>query len=189
MKKIIRKNFLSFIFIIVLIFSNCFLSFSNIWYNDDIGIKYIFEDDTFKSNWKWLDSDADLLAECYYFDENGYLVHNTTIAPDGTTINALGQWIENGVVQTKQLNKITENDLTNILENKYLEFVNKCEEIKKSKKSFVEKLDTIIELKTHFRSKIPHLCAMYGYSNKYGNEVVNKFKYYTDDLITEIKYD
>lgn len=54
------------------------------------------------SSWQWLDGNKDGIAECYYFDGNGYCLMNTT-TPDGYQVDANGAWIVNGVVQTKQV--------------------------------------------------------------------------------------
>lgn len=50
--------------------------------------------------WQWIDGNNDGIAECYYFDQNGYMLASTT-TPDGFTVNADGAWTVNGVVQTK----------------------------------------------------------------------------------------
>ena len=52
------------------------------------------------SCWQWIDGDGDGLAECYYFDINGYLYTNGS-TPDGSTVNDKGAWVVNGVVQTR----------------------------------------------------------------------------------------
>ena len=52
------------------------------------------------NGWQWIDGNKDGVAECYYFDSNGYLLVGTT-TPDGYSVNADGAWTENGVVQTK----------------------------------------------------------------------------------------
>ena len=54
------------------------------------------------NSWQWLDGNGDGVAECYYFDGNGYMLANTT-TPDGYTVNADGAWTVNGVVQTKSV--------------------------------------------------------------------------------------
>ncbi len=64
----------------------------------------------FGGSWVWIDDNADGIAECYYFevsrqhgqDEryNGYLVRDA-VTPDGCTVNAEGEWVVDGVVQTK----------------------------------------------------------------------------------------
>lgn len=54
----------------------------------------------YANGWQWVDGNGDGVAECYYFDGNGYIATNGT-TPDGYQVNADGQWIQNGVVQTK----------------------------------------------------------------------------------------
>ena len=51
---------------------------------------------------KWIDGNGDGTAESYYFDQNGYLITNTT-TPDGYTVNADGAWVQDGVVQKRQV--------------------------------------------------------------------------------------
>ena len=53
-----------------------------------------------KGGWAWLDGNNDGVAECYYFDTNGWALMNTK-TPDGYTVNANGAWVLNGKVQTK----------------------------------------------------------------------------------------
>jgi hypothetical protein len=53
------------------------------------------------STWDWIDSDDDGVAECYYFDANGYILTNQ-FSPDGYKLNNLGQWVVQGVVQTQK---------------------------------------------------------------------------------------
>ncbi len=69
----------------------------------------------FGGSWVWIDDNADGIAECYYFkvthqyeqDErgNGYLMRDT-VTPDGYTVNVDGEWVVDGVVQTKPANKV-----------------------------------------------------------------------------------
>lgn len=54
----------------------------------------------YANGWQWIDGNNDGIAECYYFDQNGYMLASTT-TPDGFTVNADGAWTVNGVVQTK----------------------------------------------------------------------------------------
>lgn len=56
-----------------------------------------------KSTWSWIDGNNDGVAECYYFDPNGYCLINT-ITPDYYYVNPSGAWVINGVVQTKEAN-------------------------------------------------------------------------------------
>ncbi|WP_251501069.1 hypothetical protein [Otoolea muris] len=56
---------------------------------------------TYATNgWKWIDGDNNGIAESYYFDNNGYMLVNTT-TPDGYTVNADGAWIVEGEIQTQ----------------------------------------------------------------------------------------
>lgn len=55
-----------------------------------------------KNEWKWIDGDGNGIAECYYFDANGWLLTNT-ITPDQYTVNENGAWCLDGVVQTKSI--------------------------------------------------------------------------------------
>ncbi|MDO4962279.1 MAG: hypothetical protein Q4E57_10605 [Eubacteriales bacterium] len=50
------------------------------------------------NTWYWI-KDSDGAIRCYYFDQNGWLATNQTIS--GNTVNEQGQWVVNGVVQTK----------------------------------------------------------------------------------------
>lgn len=52
------------------------------------------------NGWQWVDGNGDGVAECYYFDANGYCLMNTT-TPDGYKVDGNGAWLVNGAVQTK----------------------------------------------------------------------------------------
>lgn len=58
----------------------------------------------YQGGWQWIDDDKDGIAKCYYFDEYGWLETGTTTL-DGYTVNENGEWVKNGVVQTKLLTK------------------------------------------------------------------------------------
>lgn len=63
------------------------------WYDNGNG--------AYTSNgWQWIDGNGDGVAESYYFDENGWLLTNTS-TPDGYKVDANGAWVQNGVIQTK----------------------------------------------------------------------------------------
>ena len=51
-------------------------------------------------SWQWLDGNGDGAAECYAFDENGWL-YAATQTPDGYQVNEDGAWTENGAVRTR----------------------------------------------------------------------------------------
>lgn len=63
-------------------------------------------DGTYAQNgWQWIDDNGDGVAECYYFDANGWMYANT-ITPDGFQVNASGAWVENGVVKTNAVSTV-----------------------------------------------------------------------------------
>ena len=79
-------------------------SFAAGWQKNDTGWWYGTNagNTTWHANgWQWIDGNNDGVAECYYFDANGYMLANTT-TPDGYTVNADGAWTENGVAHTRQ---------------------------------------------------------------------------------------
>ena len=69
--------------------------------------------DYFKSSWQWIDGNQDGIAECYYFDENGWMFENT-ITPDGYTVNENGAWTVSNIVQTKTSDLIPKNNTNNM---------------------------------------------------------------------------
>lgn len=71
------------------------------WQSDANGWWWQEDDGSYPANtWKWIDGNNDGVAEFYYFDGNGYMLSNGT-APNGSQVNAEGQWVVNGVVQTQ----------------------------------------------------------------------------------------
>lgn len=76
-------------------------AFAGQWNQDSGGWWYQNDDGTYPVNsWQWIDGNADGVSECYYFNENGYCLMNTT-APDGKTVDSNGALIISGIVQTK----------------------------------------------------------------------------------------
>ena len=62
------------------------------------------------NGWQWIDGNNDGIAECYCFNQNGYMLAST-ITPDGFTVNADGAWTVNGVVQTKSCKRIQRHSI------------------------------------------------------------------------------
>lgn len=61
--------------------------------------RYDFDNGSFATNsWQWLDGNNDGIAECYYFDQDGWLA-TSCVTPDGFTVDENGAWIVNGQVQ------------------------------------------------------------------------------------------
>lgn len=75
-------------------------AFAEGWKHDDAGNYWTYEksDGTeAKNEWLWIDGNNDRIAECFYFDSNGKMLSNTT-APDGSKVNANGEWVSEGNV-------------------------------------------------------------------------------------------
>ncbi len=85
----------------VMALSMSLTAFAGQWMKDDVGYWWKNIDGTYPvSSWQWLDGNNDGIAECYYFNESGYILTNTT-TPDGYQVNSDGAWIQNGVVVTR----------------------------------------------------------------------------------------
>ena len=78
----------------------------NAWWYDLGNGKY------YMSSWQWIDGNHDGIAECYCFDENGWMCENT-ITPDRFTVNENGAWTVDNIVQTKSANLISQNNNNN----------------------------------------------------------------------------
>ena len=69
-------------------------TFAGQWEQTGSDWKYMQDNGTYATNgWQWID------GKSYYFDANGIMAKNTTV--DGYTVNADGQWVVDGVVQTQ----------------------------------------------------------------------------------------
>lgn len=76
-------------------------AYAGTWQQDATGWWWQNDDNSYPANrWEWLDGNKDGVAECYYFDKNGYLVVNA-VTPDSFQVNGDGAWVVNGVVQTQ----------------------------------------------------------------------------------------
>ena len=76
-------------------------AFAGTWKQDAKGWWWDNGNGTYpKSCWQWCDGNNDGIAECYYFDENGYCLQNCT-TPDGYQVNADGAWVDSGGVKTQ----------------------------------------------------------------------------------------
>lgn len=85
------------------------LSYAGEWKQDAIGWWYQNNDNSYPVNrWEWVDGNHDGIAECYYFNENGYCLMATT-TPDNYTVNESGAWIVNGLIMTRPVESSTES--------------------------------------------------------------------------------
>ena len=76
-------------------------AFAGQWQSDASGWWWQNDDGSYPANtWQWLDGNGDGVAECYYFDGNGYMMA-AAVTPDGYTVDGNGAWTVNGVVQTQ----------------------------------------------------------------------------------------
>ena len=77
-----------------------FSAFAGVWKNDAKGWWYENADGSYLRNgWNWVDGNNDGVSESYYFQNDGYLVTNTTV--EGYQVNSDGAWVVNGAVQTR----------------------------------------------------------------------------------------
>lgn len=94
------KKIIVLVVCIVAIFTEAFAAQ---FYDERYGKKCIKDDFSYaKSEWVTIDADGDGYAEYYYFNSDGFLVVNQT-TPDGYKVNGKGQYVVDGVVQTKKL--------------------------------------------------------------------------------------
>ena len=75
------------------------------WQQNETGWWWQNEDGSWaNTGWYWIDGNDDGVAECYFFDGNGYMMANS-VSGDGFHVNADGAWVVDGVVQTRNLNE------------------------------------------------------------------------------------
>ncbi len=85
---------------------------AGVWKQDNVGWWWQNDDGSYPvSKWEWLDGNQDGVAECYYFNADGYMLANT-VTPDGYTVDANGAWVVNGTVQVKTTQKDKPNSHT-----------------------------------------------------------------------------
>lgn len=95
-----KKRYAAVFLAVAMTMGSAMTSFAG-WQSDANGWWWQNEDGSYPSNtWQWIDGNGDGVAECYYFDGNGYMLANTT-TPDGYQVNVDGAWVVNGAVQTQ----------------------------------------------------------------------------------------
>ncbi len=79
------------------------------WKANNVGWWYDYGNGTYPAScWQWIDGNNDGVAECYYFNQYGYMLANTV--QDGYYVNSEGQWIDNnGAVQMKYVGVVDNN--------------------------------------------------------------------------------
>lgn len=95
----LKKCFAAGLFTGILCLGSIFTAFAGQWQQNDKGWWYDYGNGTFPANtWEWIDGNGDGVAECYYFNNEGYVMVNA-ITPDGSSTDGNGAWMVNGVVQ------------------------------------------------------------------------------------------
>ena len=80
------------------------------WHYDEGGYFWENEEgDRLKSQWAWLDGNQDGVAECYYFDDSGYMLSDT-VTPDSYRVDSSGAWVSDGEVQTIKVSDFVNKD-------------------------------------------------------------------------------
>ena len=89
---------------------NMWLAIENPFANEKLGqAKFSWfrfdKDGNMLTNWQWIKDEKDGKFKCYYLNpiSNGSMgaMLSNTRTPDGFTVNAAGEWVVNGIVQTK----------------------------------------------------------------------------------------
>lgn len=76
------------------------------WQQTGTQWKYQNDNGSYAVGWQWLDGNNDSIAECYYLNNDGIMLASCT-TPDNYTVNADGQWVVDGVIQTKFIGEDT----------------------------------------------------------------------------------
>lgn len=110
-------------------------AYADSWKSSDTagGERWRYEEDdgTFARNgWYWLDGNRDGISECYYFDENGWMLSNT-MTPDGYQVDGNGAWTQQGQAQVRSQEdiKLEVKDWTYDEFRNYSEYVEGSERI------------------------------------------------------------
>ena len=97
------KNKMRFLLATVGVMSSMTMTaFSGEWVKNSQGWRYENEDGIYiTSCWQWVDGNEDGLAECYYFDPDGYIITNNYV--DDYEVDKDGAWVVDGKIQRKQV--------------------------------------------------------------------------------------
>jgi len=100
------KNVIMSLLVCIMLLLTGMVSLAGQWEQDNLGIwSYRYHDgDLLKDNWYWIDGNLDGTAECYCFDAQGSMYQNT-VTPDGYTVDSSGAWVEDGVLQTRTIQR------------------------------------------------------------------------------------
>ena len=89
-----RKRMMAGILAVVMVLATSITAFAGTWKQDAKGWQWDYGNGTKPVNkWEWCDGNGDGIAECYYFDKDGYCLLDCT-TPDGYTVNKDGAWVD-----------------------------------------------------------------------------------------------
>ncbi len=100
MKNLKNHFFLMLSAVMTMMAAMSITAFAYGWETDDTGSYYWSNKDNtewYADGWYWVPYDNDGNAYCYYFDENGYIIKDSS--PEGFIVNSDGIWEVNGVPQ------------------------------------------------------------------------------------------
>lgn len=101
-------------------------SFAGSWQKNETGWWWQNDDGTWPANtWQWLDGNGDGVAECYYFNESGYMLASTT-TPDNYVVNENGAWTVDGAIQTKSVSLTTSTTASTQTTSKLPKLIEAC---------------------------------------------------------------
>lgn len=87
-----KKQLVTLGLVLMLASSMSMTAFAGEWKQDTTGWWYE-QDGGYATGWQWIN------GKCYFFDGDGYMAKDTVI--DGYSLNADGQWVVDGIVQTQ----------------------------------------------------------------------------------------
>lgn len=106
MKKQSCYNIFTCIFSFIIVVTTCFTSLAGEWEPYGSVRRYKENGEYLTNTWRWIDDNADGIAECYYFTKEGHTsisAHNLdgsrVATPDGYYVNMHGQWVVDSCVQ------------------------------------------------------------------------------------------
>ena len=168
-----------FLLTLCFIFELHIFVFAGQWEQDNVGRKYKNGYGTYYlSSWYWIDDDNDGVAECYLFDDSGY-IYMDCITPDNFYVNSKGQYVIDGIVQKKQV-AVTNNDKTSDL-HPIAEF-----EYKALSMSFKQLLDShITDLSKNLNVALSDKKTNSNDLLNIFNNVKNKIKFDLDNILIQ----
>lgn len=113
-----KKKILTMVAAAAMTLAMSMTAFAAGWVQNDTGWWWDNGDGTWPANeWRWLDGNADGVAECYYFGSDGYMLSNT-VTPDGYYVRGDGAWEINSIAQIKLVDvdpAVAQNDANKVV--------------------------------------------------------------------------